>query len=675
MKWPTIHHVLVAAVLGSLCAAGLSQAGELRAWGLDDDDQVTGIPAGDHYIAIAAGDAHGLALRSDGVVVAWGRNDDGQCDVPAGGYRAIGAGADFSLAVRSDGSIAAWGYDGGGQVSRVPQGNDFVAVDGGEFFAVALKSDGSVVAWGNDRWGQVSGVPTGTDFTAVVAGDDHAVALRSDVSLAAWGYWAAIERPPTTGAFTAIAAGGTFSVALRDDGSIVWWGEDPHDYDLDLVPRGEDFVAVAAGYLHALALRRDGTVVAWGAGADASGHPNWGQAMPPDGNDFEAVAGGLYFSLAVAAGKGSDEPNDATIVSDDFDDNRLSDLWSLSGDDSTNCMLVEQNQRLELIATSKAMGATAYYIGTSWQLDPVEDFSFRVDYHYSGVTAEGGMVFFGITPDANSPGGRYIRTGVGCEAQSPYLWYETSAGSRSQFRSIARRQDDGVLYVSYDAALDRLYLSDIGYGGENAAMTATGVLGNSWNGAPVTVFLGGGASALELTSGKAWLDNFAVETGTLSEDVVVRSFNDVYRFWSPVMLQHFYTIDEAERDAVIKDFAEVWTYEGPVFKAATTAFESGLSPVYRFWSLRGQGHFYTIDEAEKDELIERGSDVWSYEGMVFYAYPERSEPADAKAVYRFVKVTDGSYFYTIDETERDWLLKEHSDVYTYEGVAYYAYPI
>ncbi|MEN6575860.1 MAG: hypothetical protein ABFD90_05905 [Phycisphaerales bacterium] len=187
MKWPTIHHVLVAAVLVSLCAVGLSQAGELRAWGLDGDGQVTGVPSGGDYIAVAAGDAHGLALRSDGIVVAWGRDGDGQCDVPVGTYRAIGAGADFSLAIRSDGSIAAWGYDGGRQVSDVPQGNDFVAVDGGEFFAVALKSDGSIVAWGNDRWGQVSDVPSGADFTAVVAGDDHAVALRSDGSLVAWG--------------------------------------------------------------------------------------------------------------------------------------------------------------------------------------------------------------------------------------------------------------------------------------------------------------------------------------------------------------------------------------------------------------------------------------------------------------------------------------------------------
>lgn len=671
MKWATIHHVLVAAVLVSVCAVGSSQAGELRAWGLDGDGQVKNTPAGGDYIAAAAGDAHGLALRSDGIVVAWGRNGDGQCDVPVGAYRAIGAGADFSLAVRSDGSLAAWGYDGGGQVSDVPRGNDFVAVDGGEFFAVALKSDGSIVAWGNDRWGQVSGVPVGTDFAAVVAGDDHAVALRSDGSLAAWGYWAAVEGMPTTGTFTAIAAGGTFSVALRSDGSIVWWGEDPHGYDLALVPRGEDFVAVSAGYLHALALKRDGSVVAWGAGADASGHPNWGQAMAPAGSDFEAVSGGLYFSLAIAAQTGPDDPTDGKSVSDDFNDDRLADFWAISGDDLTNCMLVEQNQRLELITTATAKGASTYCLGNGWRLDPAGDFSFKVDYHYSVRSDPAGWIFFGIVPDANDPGNRYIRAGVGCDGQAPYLWYEVSAGSLSQLRSSGRRQDDGVLYVSYEALSDRLYLSDKGYGSENAMVTVPGVLGADWGRAPVTVFLGGGSKALRLTSGDAWLDNFVLDAGT-QDTPVVNSFSEVYRFWSPTLTLHFYTIDPAERDSVIEQFADVWTYEGPVYKAATSAFESGLSPVYRFWSLKGQGHFYTIDEAEKEQLIARAPDVWSFEGIVFYAYPEGAQPTEGTAVYRFVKAREGSYFYTINVTERDWLLKEHSDVYTYEGVAFYA---
>ena len=60
---------------------------------------------------------------------------------------------------------------------------------------------------------------------------------------------------------------------------------------------------------------------------------------------------------------------------------------------------------------------------------------------------------------------------------------------------------------------------------------------------------------------------------------------------------------------------------------------------------------------------------------MFYAYPEGSEPAGTVPVYRFSKAGDGSYFYTVNEIERDWLLKEHADVYTYEGIAFYAYPL
>jgi hypothetical protein len=46
--------------------------------------------------AIAAGYVHSLALKSDGTVIGWGRNDSGQITIPAGlnGVIAIAAGYD-----------------------------------------------------------------------------------------------------------------------------------------------------------------------------------------------------------------------------------------------------------------------------------------------------------------------------------------------------------------------------------------------------------------------------------------------------------------------------------------------------------------------------------------------------------------------------------------------------
>ncbi|HBZ97883.1 MAG TPA: permease, partial [Phycisphaerales bacterium] len=47
------------------------------AWGRDNNGQSTP-PTGDDFVAIAAGDQFGLALRSDGTIAAWGRNNAGQ---------------------------------------------------------------------------------------------------------------------------------------------------------------------------------------------------------------------------------------------------------------------------------------------------------------------------------------------------------------------------------------------------------------------------------------------------------------------------------------------------------------------------------------------------------------------------------------------------------------------
>ncbi|MGE5294994.1 MAG: hypothetical protein ACM3VT_09205 [Solirubrobacterales bacterium] len=674
MRRLTIRGVLLAAAFVNLCAIGSSFAGELRAWGLDRDGQVSNVPTGSDFVAVAAGDAHGLALKSDGTVVAWGQNDDGECNVPEGTYKAIGAGADFSLAIRTDGSIAAWGYDGQRQVSSVPEGHDFVAVDGGELFAVALKADGSIVAWGYDRWGQVSDAPTGTGFKAAMAGDDHAVALAADGSLICWGYWAAIENVPTSGAYAAIAAGGAFCLGLKDDGSIVWWGSDSDGCDTDVVPTGTDFADVAAGYLHGLALKKDGSIIGWGAGVDKSGNPNWGQAVPPEGNNFTALACGLYFSAALAGkdDSGGDDDDDATIFTEDFNDDSLSDSWMLQSEDLSNCSLQEANQRLELITTAKASGISAYCVGSGWQIDPKADFSFKVNYHYSAITKEDGWMFVGIVPDANDLDANYVKFGVGCDSEYPYIWYESIDGTDKQLDYSGRRVDDGALYVSYSAASDELYLSTEGYGSENAWAVISGALQTSWRGAAVTVLLGGGAEGLELTPGDAWLDDFVIETGTLSRPAA-DPISDVYRFWSPVTQRHFYTIDAAERDYLIANYSNFWTYEGAVFKAATEAFQEGLLPVYRFWSDVYASHFYTIDEAEKAYLIEMYSDVWTFECTAFYAYPEGRQPSGCVPVYRFWKLTDNSHFYTIDEAERDMLMKDYSSIYTYEGIAYYAY--
>ncbi len=150
-------------------------------------------------------------------------------------------------------------------------------------------------------------------------------------------------------------------------------------------------------------------------------------------------------------------------------------------------------------------------------------------------------------------------------------------------------------------------------------------------------------------------------------------YSAVYRFWSPLNRQHFYTTSVQERDKLIKNYPLIaWTYEGIAFYACLRASDSRLRPVYRLWS--GKLHFFTIDETEKNSLLASSSPSWVSEGVAFYAYPEGSEPSNAKAVYRFKNEGNQAPFYTISEAEANKVIAEPNSVYTYKGVAFYAYP-
>jgi hypothetical protein len=118
--------------------------------------------------AIAAGAAHSLALKSDGIVIAWGWNSSGQITVPPGlaNVVAIAAGAAHSLALKSDGTVVGWGDNTCGQI-KVPSGlNNVVAIAAGGYHSLALKSDGTVVGWGDNTFGQTN-VPPGMNLLNV----------------------------------------------------------------------------------------------------------------------------------------------------------------------------------------------------------------------------------------------------------------------------------------------------------------------------------------------------------------------------------------------------------------------------------------------------------------------------------------------------------------------------
>ena len=132
---------------------------------------------GTGFTAISASHATGLALRGDGQPSSSGLAARRR---PGTGYTAVAAGPGFGLALRGDGSIAGWGANSDGQASP-PAGSGYLAIEAGYHHGVAIRADGSVAAWGLNNKGQAT-APSGTGFVAVDAGWDISVALVHDTT-------------------------------------------------------------------------------------------------------------------------------------------------------------------------------------------------------------------------------------------------------------------------------------------------------------------------------------------------------------------------------------------------------------------------------------------------------------------------------------------------------------
>jgi formylglycine-generating enzyme required for sulfatase activity len=141
--------------------------------------------------------------------------------------------------------------------------------------------------------------PEGKDFVAIAAGTYFSLALKSDGSIVGWGRNTFGQTDtPKGNDFIAISAdaGSNHGLALKSDGSIVGWGNRgvPRGWDHGEArpPGGNNFTAIAAGFSHNLALKADGTIIGWGSNSS-------GQANPPPGNDYIAISAGADHSLAL----------------------------------------------------------------------------------------------------------------------------------------------------------------------------------------------------------------------------------------------------------------------------------------------------------------------------------------------------------------------------------------
>lgn len=302
--------------------------------------------------AISAGTSGRVVLKSNGTVWTWGNNYYGNlgdgtrisrtAPVPVKGpggegvlsnITAIDTKAGHVLALRSDGTVWAWGRNDYGQLGDGTTINrytptqvkgiegtgiltDVIAVSAGNVSSYALKSDGTVLSWGANTFKQLGdgtavhrstpaqvkgqqGIHILFGIVAIEAGGISAYALKSDGTLYSWGSNTMGQLGDSTttdrsnpvpvinetnsGSLQAIsflAAGGSMVLALKADGTLLGWGFNYYgelgdgtttSRNIPVVvgnssgglPKQE--APIAAGHSHTAYIKPDGTVWSWGA--------------------------------------------------------------------------------------------------------------------------------------------------------------------------------------------------------------------------------------------------------------------------------------------------------------------------------------------------------------------------------------------------------------------------
>ena len=186
----------------------------------------TSLPAAE----VEAGGGSGFFIDAGGTLFAWGDNTDGQLgdgttefrsepvvaqssgpwrEVASSPFSLSGSGSSgHTLAIKDDGTLWAWGRNDRGQLGlgdtdsrlspvQVSNATDWVAVDAGRDFSVALNDQGQIFVWGDNQAKQLGGAtiasfssvplplpdkdgdtPNNDTFIEISAGSNHVLAVH-----------------------------------------------------------------------------------------------------------------------------------------------------------------------------------------------------------------------------------------------------------------------------------------------------------------------------------------------------------------------------------------------------------------------------------------------------------------------------------------------------------------
>ena len=266
------------------------------------------------WITVSSGYNHSLAINYQNKLYIWGTQNAISLVPLLQSWTAISSGiGSHTMAIRSDGLLYAWGLNSSGQLGDGTTTNrnspvlvstsNFISIATGAAHSLAIREDDTLWAWGNNATWQLGdglsvnrsspvqvGLSLGLSWSSVAAGASHSAAINSLGKLYMWGasaggaigdnQTAANRSSPTligTSSWTSVSLGSSFTAAITSIGTLFAWGLNSLNQlgDATTVNKSSpvqiggglllSFINVSAGLDHSAAITTDYKLYAWGS--------------------------------------------------------------------------------------------------------------------------------------------------------------------------------------------------------------------------------------------------------------------------------------------------------------------------------------------------------------------------------------------------------------------------
>lgn len=287
------------------------------------------VSGGTNWKQVSTDSYRTAAIKIDGTLWNWGSNTSGELgdstrtnrsspvQTISGGtnWKQVACGYYHTIAIKTDGTLWNWGRNNYGQLgdsTRTDRSSPVQTISGGtnwkcvascvnDNHAAAIKTDGTLWLWGYNAYGQLGNSNTnnvsspiqtiagGTNWKQVAIGYMRTIAIKTDGTLWGWGYdsdgqlgrsiISSVSSPVQT------ICGGTnweqvscaiyHTAAVKTDGSLWLWGRNTYGMlgtnsttdrssPIQTICAGTNWKHVVCGYYHTAAIKTDGTLWTWG---------------------------------------------------------------------------------------------------------------------------------------------------------------------------------------------------------------------------------------------------------------------------------------------------------------------------------------------------------------------------------------------------------------------------